>query len=607
MKIWTRLGHGGALALLLSLFGGTLLSLSIDLASHFSLVDEIMKYGRIRPAAENLGVYMAIYPPLSHWMAAVLGWIIGSGLVSLWLVAITCVYVSYYVIGRLAATATPFIALPVFAVIFSLLARSRAQLGWEVIVNFFYPQLVGFTVYLFLILWLSRQPPNQVWPALVAAILSPIVYLIQPIIGVHLTAAIVGFLFIEGVCIWFAERRFSKLHAAAIATTIVFGAATVKHPSVAVMLGISSNDGFLTFGFPGDMLLLPCVLCVAASLANLLSGMRRWPIGHIDRLVGAAGAAAGGLMLLQYLMLLTLNAGSFYAVKKHVFIVVTLGGLNLARLVAQQFRVRSLPAHWQPLAAIGFALFTTVVVFNRGGGWKLEPIIAIQRYAELYVETSATFHPGNTAAFAASVPATINYLVSISALKNPQDRASRAFGVVDREASYLLVDQPPGGLSCALLGNSSFAIVPRACWTTTPIATRIEFRYGGNGLRFLGAGWQSPEVWGVWGGPRSTMVLGLPKRQYKLTARVSAFLSPSYPQREFNINVSGRTVATWAFSIGGSETGDRTANIPVDAIPDNGLTEIEIVPTTPLISPAEAGISADPRELGMGLISMVIE
>ena len=62
MKNWTMLAHGAAIAVLVAAFGGKILSLSIDLARHVSLVDEIMKHGMVRDTGSNIGV-MAMYPP----------------------------------------------------------------------------------------------------------------------------------------------------------------------------------------------------------------------------------------------------------------------------------------------------------------------------------------------------------------------------------------------------------------------------------------------------------------------------------------------------------------------------------------------------------------
>src|ERR1700744_4633565 len=70
-----------------------------DLVAHFLLVNEIMAHGYVR-IADNLGT-MSLYPPGAHWLAAMIGWIGGSGLAAIALVSIATIYVLYLIIIRL--------------------------------------------------------------------------------------------------------------------------------------------------------------------------------------------------------------------------------------------------------------------------------------------------------------------------------------------------------------------------------------------------------------------------------------------------------------------------------------------------------------------------
>ena len=115
----------GILLALFFYFGPYIESLIFDLAQHYFLVDEIMKHDAVRPVPIPNIATMAIYPPSSHWMAAFIGWIGGSGLVDITLV-------------------TFFVAL----------IRSCSLIGWEIIENYFHPQLVADVIYLGTLLWL---------------------------------------------------------------------------------------------------------------------------------------------------------------------------------------------------------------------------------------------------------------------------------------------------------------------------------------------------------------------------------------------------------------------------------------------------------------------
>src|SRR5215467_13193414 len=137
MKIGAGLAHGAAIVVLLALFGGKIMSMSWDLVGHLTLAAEIVR----REPPSPLSPPLSHYPPLSHWAVAILVWITSAPeLVAIWLAAIAVVYACYYLIGRFLTLCASVFVLPIFFVIFLLLARSHAQIGWEIIVNFFYPQ-----------------------------------------------------------------------------------------------------------------------------------------------------------------------------------------------------------------------------------------------------------------------------------------------------------------------------------------------------------------------------------------------------------------------------------------------------------------------------------
>jgi hypothetical protein len=312
-------------------------------------------------------------------------------------------------------------------------------------------------------------------------------------------------------------------------------------------------------------------------------------------------------MLLQYLAFVALGSGSPYAVKKHVFIIVTIGAINLARLLAKRSQIKPLAETWQPLAAIAFAFVAAVTVFWRNDGWNLEPFLRLQQFATNYAETNKKFRPGKTAV-QSSVPATINFLVSTTILKIPVQQAIDTFGAVDRKAEYLLIDRPVDALPCEELGgNISYEVVLSSCLDKVPLGTPLTFNDVGTGLRFIGAGWNAPEPWGIWGTNQSKILLSLPPRDYKLTAKVSAFLNLSHSHQAFNVSVNGHYVTTWTFALSDGGARDHTAILPASAIPITGDTEIEFTATSALVSPKEFGGSVDPRKLGIGLVSIMIE
>jgi hypothetical protein len=187
-------------------FGGKLFLSSIDVAHHYVLVDEIIKHGGVRPGPlPNMGP-MAVYPPASHWLAAVVGWIGGSGLVGLMLISIASIYVVYFLIARLVQ-GEGVLGLAVFAVLFVALSRTQAQIGWEVVGNFFYPQLVGDVAFFASLYWLAANKSTPLWrQALVVALSGAATMWIQPVSAIHILGAGVGLFVFRAFQHWLDTR-----------------------------------------------------------------------------------------------------------------------------------------------------------------------------------------------------------------------------------------------------------------------------------------------------------------------------------------------------------------------------------------------------------------
>jgi hypothetical protein len=451
--------HGAALAILLATFGRILHSGSADVVSHLSLVEEIMKHGRVRPDALNLGS-MHFYTPFSHWLGAVLGWLIGSGLIAILLISIVAVYVSYYVVGRILVAESSVLSLIAFVALYGVLAQTYSLTGWEVIGNFFYPQLVAFAMYLLALMWLALRHPAPSHVALFVVFFSPLIYLAQPLGGVHFTATVVATLAADALALILAERRFSTSYFFAAGITVAVAIAVLFLPTVRQVVSDAVNDGILDFNFPGDAYALAFAVCVAASLANLVIGLRSWPSGHVNRVLGAAGVAAGGLMALSF-ALWVLGSGSPYAVKKHGFILVMLGAMNLARLVAYRFP-KEVNRPWAPYAVALLAFCATASV-GQAPGEDVTTIIAAQRFAKRFTETSSIFRPGNTTAYVGSLGPLVNFLISTTSFEAKLDAAFNNYGKLDGQSLYVMIDRRLASETCLIEANNTFAVVPTQC------------------------------------------------------------------------------------------------------------------------------------------------
>jgi hypothetical protein len=100
---------------------------------------------------------------------------------------------------------------------------------------------------------------------------------------------------------------------------------------------------------------------------------------YVDAVLGAATLASAGVMAAQYAMWELLGEGSPYAVKKHLFIIVTLGAMNAARLVAGYWEPSFERTSWRIGAPIAAMLATTWILWSLGV--PVEPTLEALRYA----------------------------------------------------------------------------------------------------------------------------------------------------------------------------------------------------------------------------------
>jgi hypothetical protein len=123
-------------------------------------------------------------------------------------------------------------------------------------------------------------------------------------------------------------------------------------------------------------------------------------------------------------------------------------------------------------------------------------------------------------------------------------------------------------------------------------------------------GWSVPEKWGTWSdGDSSLMLLALsntPQNDIELLINGHAFLADKHPSQEVDILVNGHHVATLKYDQQ-SNGGVRVVKIPKPlALEKNGQLLIKFNFKNPK-SPAELGLSADTRRLGLGIVSLEIK
>jgi hypothetical protein len=571
-----------------------------DMVLHFILVDDIMKHGGVQPGP----LLLSTYPPASHWLAAIVGRIGGSGFVGIIVVSIISIYVSYLMIIRLVGATL--LNILIFTAVFAVLAHTHSLIGWEVVVNWFYPQLVADVIFFASLLWLSKKAP--IWQqALFVPLAGAATMWVQPLVAVHIFGAgatLIAFLFTEE---WRRESKFptrTALYLLLLVTLCAF--VSVLHPSLRVMRTIAMNNGYLEFGYSKIRL----VVMVSAGI-GIINLWRHFTgrAEYVDAVLGSAVVASTLLAVAQFVALQMFGEGSDYAVKKHMFIVVTLGAMNAVRIIGWLTRPFARREAIGKYAAPIIAASATVFIL-RGFTTPVAPIVEALAYANDAAKSDVPgFRPGNTVADDTSIPPLANYMISLTAFQHPLTTALLENPTQDAKL-VMIRRTPETDQICEqrLYESKNHAIVDPACLKTYPLNKTLRFGEGRNGWRYATEGWMAPGTSNVWsqGIPGGTIQLSLAQNAdgpYEINVTGMALLNQNHPRQDIRVEVNAIDIATWTYDLA-APTGERSAIIPAQ-IASSGSLRIDFKAINP-VSPAQMGINTDPRIFGFGLESLTV-
>ncbi|GEM_PF-2176794 len=140
------------------------------------------------------------------------------------------------------------------------------------------------------------------------------------------------------------------------------------------------------------------------------------------------------------------------------------------------------------------------------------------------------------------------------------------------------------------------------------IGKLISFAKTENTYQYLSMGWSAPEPWGTWSdGDAAMIVMKLasePAQDLVLALDGHAFVTAKHPHQEIDLKVNGHPLGTIHYDFPSSDE-IRTVPIPKAFIADR-LVKLEFG-FKDAISPKELGLSQDPRRLGLGLVSLVLQ
>lgn len=594
-------------AVLVAWFSRYIQTTSFDLVQHFLLVDELDKYHGVREGTLQRIGSMAIYPPISHWLAVVAGWVFGSGLIGITVVTVLAAFLVYVLIICLAG-ASSLKRVLLFACAFLIGTFSKSQIGWEVVDNFFYPQLVADVVYFGALLWASRNIGERKETALFL-LGGWLTMWIQPLVAIHVFAA--GCALLSFRLLTNLARDKTPIKSTFVCLVILsVGAAIIvlTNPAFKVMRDISANNGSLTFGY--NSIYTVSFICAAFGAWNL---KRYWSgkAVYVDAVLGTAVVAAFGLVLLQYALLKLHGDGSPYAVKKHLFIVSTLGALNAVRVFASYVPFGEKTVRGGLVAPILAGLASLFIL--KGLVVPVAPFIEALSYGNQVIrDKSNGFAPGNTVSVEPSIPMMANVMVSLTAFQHPFN--ARAIGwqegasIIDGADRVMLRQSERVSRLCGLpsTSNGSYVVIKSGCLTGYSPGEMLTFSPGVLGWQYAVSGWYAAEPWGAWtqGNVGGVLKLPVPAGKYRLSVEGRVYVTERHPAQSIVVEVNGKDIATWDFNLT-SPIGTKSVDIP-EAMTKDGLLQIALK-APGAVSPAQMGQSADARVLGMGVQSMTLD
>jgi hypothetical protein len=135
----------------------------------------------------------------------------------------------------------------------------------------------------------------------------------------------------------------------------------------------------------------------------------------------------------------------------------------------------------------------------------------------------------------------------------------------------------------------------------------IDFRQGGNAMQYAATGWAQSEDWGTWtDGSRAILRLkpaSVGTSDLVLTVRARGFVVPQHPQQDIDVLLNGTAVGRWSFN--SFEIVERELRLPASLVAGSDMLELTFVAPSAR-SPAELGLSADTRRLGIGVASATL-
>jgi hypothetical protein len=592
-----------ALALIAFAYRNSIFLDSVDTAHHLVLVEEIAWHHAVLPTStERLGVMWA-YPPGSHWIAALLVPLAGSGLVAMTWVAVISVFLCYAMLVWLSQRDLGIGAAAIFVLAIISAFPLRTLIGSEVIDNFFFPQLVAHVLALAFLCALVRVNFSDRLLAATTPLAGAVVMQVQPLVAIQMMGAALFFMLVNLVRTSHHNRTF---HLSALIPVTISSAlsvfAIITSPEFWFMRTVADNNGGLNLGFSHiSFVIAPVVIIAGAMLWLFMSDRGR----RTEGIVGSALAAMTILIILQDIAWLGFGVGSPYVVKKHLFLITTLGTVGLSRLLSRLLPYQ--PRFTGPIEIVAGAAFAAWITNS-----SLVPantVLAPLRYAK---EAAARLNaaPGSIASADAEIPPLANVMVSLLGFGHAHSgRIYTAYyagnGGADLANRLMVRHSRKLDDSCPerQAPTAEFVVINSDCLRRYAIGTTLGFDTKGNASSYLSSSeWSSAEDWGRWAigdkGSSVVLLIGNQPGDLMLETTATALARPDRP-RLIRVKCNGSEIAVWQISKT-FEVATYSAKIP-GALSEAGRIEISFVPDE-VIVPSEL----DRRPLGIGIKTLTL-
>lgn len=456
-------------------FGPRIYNDSEDLGWHYALAYFLAQNMRLPGVADHLGP-MVGYPPGFHFAAALSNTILSSPLLGMQYLALLSIFGCYYIISSIILSRRfgPLIAVLFLLILLCFRVLLGGVIGYEVINNGFYPQLVGTALFLTSMCLLSRlgsSPARYFFLAVATTFFTAWVY--------TLSAAWLAF----GACVLFLLLQPARTVPIrwALANFVALPLVVLLHPTFVPMVrnagyegGSNSSYYWLTHVIGFALVILFLVLLIRSRHA-----MR----SRADALLGSVLLASVAGIIVQASLFQLVGLGSRYAITKHVFLASTVfvAGLSiiLGDLISKAVGYKNTRVYLPPgVQNSAIAVLAVGILFIFQPWTPLPTFITYVRDARLLEQAHVQSDlAGNTIPLNKDFSLSKNFAVLVAHFRGGW-RASghEVFQVLDNRARPL---GAPMGAKYALISKRQWehltlAGAPQECLVHTPASLAVS-------------------------------------------------------------------------------------------------------------------------------------